>query len=128
MVAAVQENLRVAERLLAAGADPSEVDDKGAAPLHKAAAVGAWGTVELLLAAGANVNEATVTGETPLHFAASAQSGEDSIRVIRMLVDAGADPTAENDDGSTPLSDAESFGYHALAKIMRQGQSARESE
>ena len=58
--------------LLARGADPNEVDDNGATPLHLIASGqgdGAIALATLLLAHGANVNAQQSNGDTPLKLA-----------------------------------------------------------
>ncbi|MFT3703286.1 MAG: ankyrin repeat domain-containing protein [Agriterribacter sp.] len=70
--------------------------------------------VEILIAAGIDVNKKTiqgkstlcfmrdayVKGETPLHRAAA----YGNIAIVKMLLDAGADPTAKDANGDTPIS------------------------
>lgn len=70
--------------------------------------------VSVLIAAGTNVNKKTLTGkstlcfmrdaylkgETPLHRA----SAFANTTIIKMLLDAGADPTIKDANGDTPLS------------------------
>jgi ankyrin repeat protein len=70
--------------------------------------------VEALILAGVNVNKKTVPGEstlcfmrdaylkaeTPLHRAAA----YGSMTIVKMLLDAGADPSAKDANGDTPIS------------------------
>lgn len=66
-------------------------------PLHAASAAGETESVQLLLAHGADPNGRADMGQTPLHNTSSAD-------VARLLVEAGADPSATNDEhGTTPL-------------------------
>ena len=74
---------QVVRVLLAAGADPNRATRPGAetggfmrdcrtrgeAPLHRAAAYGTRGTIELLLSAGAQVGTPDAAGDTPLTWA-----------------------------------------------------------
>ena len=61
-------------------------------PLHLAAAVGNAAQVQDLLATGSDPNAPdTVIGTTPLHLAAGYS---DSVEVVRLLLDAGANPNA----------------------------------
>lgn len=70
--------------------------------LHLAAAYGLDQVVERLLAEGAiKVDELEDGGSTPLHHAAPAFDTRK--RVIEMLLQHGADPHAENDEGHRPL-------------------------
>ncbi len=70
--------------------------------------------VKVLIAAGADVNKKTTVGkstlcfmrdaylkgETPLHRAAA----YGNVDIIKMLLDAGADPSVKDSNGDTPLS------------------------
>ncbi|CAG8269634.1 unnamed protein product [Penicillium nalgiovense] len=55
--------------------------------------------VDYLLQAGAEVHIRSSTGETALHYACRHQQAD----VVKRLLGAGADPTAEDDSGATPL-------------------------
>jgi ankyrin repeat protein len=76
----------------------------GVAPINSAAATSgsdeptSTECVRLLLAAGADANARQRSGSTALH--AAAQSG--CAEMARLLVEHGADPDAETDDGRTP--------------------------
>ena len=77
--------------LLARGYDVNAFDMLNMTPLHHAAEQENFEAVELLLRSGADVNahDERNVGETPLgHIAARC-----SLRMARILVDAGADPT-----------------------------------
>lgn len=79
--------------------------------LHKAsprtvlsASVAVWASVEIvqrLLDAGGRIDVADPRGWTPLHFAAHGRAYSD---VLELLVAAGADLHARNQDGHTPLA------------------------
>ncbi|KAJ5208065.1 hypothetical protein N7449_002444 [Penicillium cf. viridicatum] len=55
--------------------------------------------VDSLLQAGANVHVRSPTGKTALYYACDYHKAD----VVKMLLEAGADPTAEDDSGATPL-------------------------
>ena len=79
-------------------------DSRNNSALHYAAQGGQARVTSALLAAGANVMHRGRVGLTPLHNAAS----NNSLDVIRLLLDAGADIDAPRKpgDGETPLSQA----------------------
>ncbi len=99
--AAQHDNLAIVELLLKYGANPNSVDYRGETPLHSAAQCNNLPAVELLLKHGANPNSADRYGVTPLLIAC--RRGYPYKRLIRTLIDAGADIHATGRDGRTPL-------------------------
>lgn len=72
----------------------------GATPLHKA---NTPGQVQALLDAGADVNVQDKYGNSVLHSHAVRHSGtEDSLAIIDLLLENGADPRLENEHGEAP--------------------------
>ena len=85
--------------------DPCKPDEFGTTPLH---AISANGLVELLSIIvkipGINLNVKTGSGNTSLHYAAL--NGNN--KIIKILLDAGADPKIKNDQGQTAYFEAAS--------------------
>ena len=100
--------------LLAAGANPNAVDEKGRTALMGAAYKGNAEIAKALLDAGANPNAAKNNKDTALMYAAGGEYSE----VAKMLLDAGANPNAVNDEGGTALVWAVEQGYSEIAKML----------
>lgn len=84
--------------LLSAGARPSTV------ALHKAASKGWEAAVKLLLAAGIDKDAPDLFRDTALHKAACSDACPDAqLAVMQVLLAAGADVSAQNVSGFTPL-------------------------
>jgi Ankyrin repeats (many copies)/Ankyrin repeat len=108
-IAAAAHRKKIAQMLLAAGADVRAKNRRGAEPLHSAA-VGrpgsrAWNpraqaaTIGCLIAAGADPNALNKDGVAPLHVAVRTRSAA----AVQALLDGGADPRRKNKSGSTPM-------------------------
>jgi ankyrin repeat protein len=92
------QNVKLAEALLAAGADVNGRNKDGYTVLHWASNRGSARLVELLVGRGADVNAKTTekynAGRTPLMLATG-------VEVVRMLLAAGADVTVADENGET---------------------------
>jgi ankyrin repeat protein len=89
--AAQDGDVNEVRRLLAEGRDINAFDDLGMTPLHYAVMEERFEVARFLIDQGADVNahhEPTISN-TPL----SEIAGECSLRMAKLLVDAGADPT-----------------------------------
>ncbi len=83
------------KQVLWAGADPNLCDSRGSSPLEVATRM-CWGTgIRMLIRAGA----VDVAGM--LHHVATGDEG--ALDTVRTLLDLGADPNAENNNGHSPL-------------------------
>ena len=70
-------------------------------------------TMKLILHAGCDVNAVNTEGNTPLHLAVKYKPAEpEDVKILRemllLLLDIGADPKLENENGQTPLDSCES--------------------
>ncbi|KAH6608424.1 hypothetical protein Trco_001770 [Trichoderma cornu-damae] len=106
-----KERVHTFQRLLSLGAELKAQDDFGRNILHYMfigeVNIGS-STYEKLLAytldkAPDLSNQADGNGETPLHYAAIRAVSNNNADEVRMLLDAGADPTAVNKKGDTML-------------------------
>jgi len=122
LIAVTANKHEVAKLLVEKGAAVTAKDPTGTTPLHTAAELGDIEMVKLLIAKGADVNAATVprqgdrkgilqrppTGQqTPLMIAARVNRPD----IMKVLVEAGANPKLHATDGSTLLMAASSGGH-----------------
>jgi len=94
--AAAENEVSQVKLLLDSGADIDCTTDDGWTPLVEAVLHGPELT-RLLLSRGANPNIASVHGYTALHRAA----GHGNVEVVQLLLDAGADTSAQDEAGQT---------------------------
>ena len=122
LLAAMDANVEVMRRLVAAGADTRAATDENNTPLMVAAGLGqvpaetrvtgdrALEAVELVLELGADVNAVNLRGRSALYGAAHIRSDA----IVKLLVDRGARVNLEDDRGVTPLMVAEGGGHILL--------------
>lgn len=96
--------------VLKVGADIHAADKNGVTALHHAVRFRNVVAVRTLIEHGANVNQACrKSGSTPLHRAVTSTGAPGTagkhaevLDIIRLLMEAGADPTVTNKAGRTP--------------------------
>ena len=97
----------------------SSVDQRGHqanSPLHSAAKHEDLEMVQVLLDYGLDVNAQNVYGSTPLAFATYGDFNNP--RVVRLLLDRGADPNARRYDRVAPLQRASENGNVEIARLL----------
>ena len=109
LAAAEFGDLGMVKALLAAGANPKEVDPDKISVLAWSAIEDRLDIVHALTQAGASVNAVDRFGWTPLLYAAAIDSGHADM--VTALLKAGADPNFRTKDGKTPLDVGKPFPY-----------------
>ena len=107
--ATVMDKREMVELLLDKGAKPNIPNEYGFAPLHTAVGHGEKIISENLINKGAEVNQQSKNGSTPLHRAVEHPSWDTpaDIKMVKFLVENGADPTIKNEAGFAPIHYAE---------------------
>lgn len=103
------EGRAIIETLVNAGADPNaRCPGTGNTPLHRRACRCLPEPMAALLEAGANVEATDLQGRTPLHHVTLGHRRGDVAEAVRLLIEAGADPAALDENCHTALSLARS--------------------
>jgi uncharacterized protein len=100
MLAALQGNLEICQALIQRDAD---VNKPGWTPLHYAATNSHTAVMQLLLDNHAYIDAASPNGSTPLMMAAMYGNAS----AVKLLLEAGADPTLKNDLGLSAIEFAQ---------------------
>jgi ankyrin repeat protein len=108
-----QNDIRMVQLLLEAGADPSLATESGGLPL--VSALSNPETLDLLLKAGADPNGVD-RDSNPVLFRAFSVSTE----AAEALIEAGADVNRPDADGRTPLTRARDGGAEAITKLLER--------
>jgi ankyrin repeat protein len=111
--AALENQLKKVRRLIAKGADVNALDDNGFSALHFAVQENNKEIVRILLDGGAIVDIKDSYGNTPLMralhscYAAMANEEPEPGAIIKMLLQAGANPNSENKYGIKVIDSAQ---------------------
>jgi cytohesin len=101
----------------AAKVNVNESNPTGFTPLMLATSAGYIDIAKELIRRGAQVNVRGVReGNTPLHFAARGKDKE----LVEMLLAKGANPSAKNKAGLTPLDEALKAGNKEITEILQE--------
>ena len=108
----------VLRALVEAGADVSGAESTGVNLLHWATITNRTDVIPVLLAAGVPLDDADGFGFTPLMYAATLDQGETG--ALEALLKAGADRSIKNEEGRTPLQQAQRLGHKQHANVLKQ--------
>ena len=110
----------VLQLTLAAGADVRSINRYGGTALIPASEHGHTDTVRILIAAGVPVDHVNNLGWTAMQEAILLNNGGPRQQdVVRLLLDAGADPGIRDPQGRTALENAERLGFVEIAALIR---------
>jgi uncharacterized protein len=105
---------------LDAGADVASTNRYGGTALIPASEHGHVETVQILIAAGVPVNHVNNLGWTAMQEAILLNNGGPRQQeVVRLLLEAGADPNIRDPEGRTALQNAERLGFAEIAALIR---------
>lgn len=105
---------------LAAGADVASTNRYGGTALIPASEHGHVETVRILIDAGVPVNHVNNLGWTAMQEAILLNNGGPRQQeVVRLLLEAGADPGIRDPEGRTALQNAERLGFAEIAALIR---------
>ena len=115
--ASVEGRLSDVVALLSQNADVAAADEAGFTALHLACQQGNHEIAEALLRAGAQVDVKDSWGNTPLWRATFAFQGD--TRLIRLLLDHGANPDLANNSGRSPRQMAAKLDRPGMKFLFR---------
>ena len=111
-------NPSVAKILIDAGADLKTTDDNGWGIMHYAAVSPTTDMAKFFLDKGLDINVSTTQGNRPLHLATRLIHGMVSEEMVEFLLARGADRTAQNKKGQTPIASLQETSNWILIKQL----------
>jgi len=126
--AAVGQTARVLELLDEDESLANAWAEDGFQPLGLASFFGHVAAARLLVERGADVNSASRNPQKvmPLHSAAAADDPEARYELAKLLLEAGAEPNARQQDDFTPIMAAAQSGDDRLAQLLEEHGATRD--
>ena len=122
LVTGVTGSVAMLEALLPARPDLALVNRYGGVSVIPASERGHVEYVRRVVSTGIDVNHVNSLGWTALLEAVLlGDGGERHREIVRILLEAGADPSIGDHDGITALEHAERMGFEGLASVLRAG-------
>lgn len=121
------QNIKIAEILIKHGAELNVVTKRGDTPLIRAISRKDKEMIRLLTAHGADVNHVvrldfreTITQRalSTVRYGDSQEKKEEALEILKILLEAGADPNIQNVYGNTALHDASQTGLTEFVKLL----------
>jgi len=106
------------QKLIDAGANINEQDNKGYTALFHAIEYGRSEIVKSLISKGANIEQKDLEGLTPLAYAIKYDRNAD---IIKLLINSGANIYAKTPEGETPLAMLLSLKSDIVNDLIRTG-------
>lgn len=125
--AAYRGDIEAVKAFLDDGFPPNAGNEVGYTMLMGAARSSNLAAVRFMLSHGAQAALADKRGYTALHWAVAQPTSNPSneLNCVRVLIDAGADVNARNEEGITPLMNAAWFGCRdSVRELLRRGADA----
>ena len=120
LMAGARGYLEILRPMLSHGADLASTNGYGGTALIPACERGFVDVARALIEAGTNVDHVNRLGWTALLEAIILSDGGAAHQeIVRMLLEAGANPSLADRDGVTPLAHARARGYEAIADLLR---------
>lgn len=119
LYAGAEGRIEILKMALAAGADLGSTNRYGGTALIPAAHHGHVEAVRILLGTPIHIDHVNRLGWTALMEAVIlGDGGPVHTEIVRLLLDAGANPTIADRDGVTPLAHAQRRGYGAMVALL----------
>jgi ankyrin repeat protein len=120
LMAGARGYLEILVPMLAHGADLTSTNGYGGTALIPACERGFAEVARVLIEAGTDLDHVNRMGWTALLEAIIlSEGGPAHQEIVRMLLEAGADPGLADPDGVTPLAHAEARGHDAIVALLR---------